>query len=242
VAAIIFARCCPVSEEASSSLSPGVSMGPGLTAFTRMRRSFSSVVPRPGERADAAFVALYTLLAGNPLLPTIDALRMIDAPSGISGSAFCTVNSSPFTVDVEDRVVELFADLAEGRILRDARIREQDVEPPLFTLDLAEEAVEVGMVRNVAPDTVTLFPISLTADASSGSRRPVMNTTRLRRQTASPPLAQSRYWHPLRARSCRRAFPCRRASGVTALRSVSDDGVGAAQDGATGSARTMRLR
>src|SRR6266852_4395456 len=81
------------------------------------------------------------------------------------------------------------------------------------------------------PTPVTLFPISLTADASSGSRRPVMNTyARLRRQTAPPPLAQSRYWHPLRARSCRRAFPCRRASGVTALRSVSDDGVGAAPD------------
>src|SRR5258705_10302792 len=58
-----------------------------------------------------------------------------------------------FYVDREDRVVELFADLAEGRIPRDARIREQDVEAPLVTLDLAEEAVEVGLVRNVAPDT-----------------------------------------------------------------------------------------
>src|SRR5260370_26083555 len=57
---------------------------------------------------------------------------------------------------------------------------------------------------------------------------------RLRLQAASPPLAQSRYWHPLRARSCRRAFPCRRASGVTALRSVSDDGVVPAQDGPPG--------
>src|SRR5206468_7984839 len=61
-------------------------------------------------------------------------------------------------VDVEDRVVELFADLAEGRIPRDARIREQDVEPPLFTPDLAEEAVEVGMVRNVAPDAGDVVP------------------------------------------------------------------------------------
>jgi len=54
--------------------------------------------PRPRERATAALVALYTLLAANPLLPTIDALRMIDAPSGIRGSAFCTVKSSPFTL------------------------------------------------------------------------------------------------------------------------------------------------
>jgi hypothetical protein len=37
---IIFRRCWPVSEEASRSFSPGVSMEPGLTAFTRIRRSF----------------------------------------------------------------------------------------------------------------------------------------------------------------------------------------------------------
>jgi len=98
VAAIIFARCWPVSEEASSSFSPGVSVAPGLTAFTRMRRSFSSVVHVRANERTAAFVALYTLLAENPLLPTIDALRTIDAPSGISGRAFCTVNSRPFTL------------------------------------------------------------------------------------------------------------------------------------------------
>src|SRR6266446_8897528 len=66
VAAIIFARCWPVSEEASSSFSPGVSVAPGLTAFTRMRRSFSSVVHVRANERTAAFVALYTLLAGNP--------------------------------------------------------------------------------------------------------------------------------------------------------------------------------
>src|SRR5437660_6557985 len=41
---IIFNRCWPVSEDARRPLSPGVSMEPGLTAFTRMRRSFKSVV------------------------------------------------------------------------------------------------------------------------------------------------------------------------------------------------------
>jgi hypothetical protein len=34
---IIFLRCSPVSEEASRSFNPGVSVEPGLTAFTRMR-------------------------------------------------------------------------------------------------------------------------------------------------------------------------------------------------------------
>lgn len=39
------------------------------------------------ERMDA-FVALYTLFEERPLLPTTEALRMTDAPSGIRGSAF----------------------------------------------------------------------------------------------------------------------------------------------------------
>ena len=44
-----------------------------------------------------AFVALETLLDDKPLLATIEAFRMIEEPSGISGSAFCTVKSIPFT-------------------------------------------------------------------------------------------------------------------------------------------------
>jgi len=47
-----------VSEEPRRPLSPGVSMEPGLTAFSRMRRSFKSVVHvRTNERI-AALVAL----------------------------------------------------------------------------------------------------------------------------------------------------------------------------------------
>jgi hypothetical protein len=85
---IIFFRCSPASEEASRALSPGVSVEPGLTAFTRMRRSFRSVVQVRANERKAAYVALYTLFAGNPLLPTMDAFKMIEAPLGISGRAF----------------------------------------------------------------------------------------------------------------------------------------------------------
>src|SRR5207248_11052449 len=91
-------RCWLASEEAISLLSPGVSIGPGLIAFTRMRRSFKSVVQVRANEQTAAFVALYTLQFGNPLLATMDAFRMIEAPSGSSGSAFCTVNRRPFTL------------------------------------------------------------------------------------------------------------------------------------------------
>src|SRR5437870_9725885 len=55
---IIFKRCWPVSEEPRRPLSPGVSMEPGLTAFTRMRRSFKSVVHVRANERMAALVAL----------------------------------------------------------------------------------------------------------------------------------------------------------------------------------------
>src|SRR5438046_5369541 len=100
----IFKRCSPAPVEAIRSFSPGVSMGPGLTAFTRMRRSFSSVVHVRANERTAAFVALYPLLDGTPLLPTIDALRMIDAPAGSSGSVFCLMSRQHLYVNVDDRV------------------------------------------------------------------------------------------------------------------------------------------
>ncbi len=73
-------------------------MKPGLTAFTRMRRSFKSVVHVRANERTAALLALYTLHAGAPLLATMDAFRMMEAPSGISGRVFCTVNKRPFTL------------------------------------------------------------------------------------------------------------------------------------------------
>jgi hypothetical protein len=77
---------------------PGVSIKPGLIAFTRMRRCLRPAVHvRANERA-AALVALYTLQDGKPLLATIYALRMMEAPSDNRGSAFCTVKSRPFTL------------------------------------------------------------------------------------------------------------------------------------------------
>src|SRR6266478_6068397 len=43
------------SVEAAKFFSPGVSIGPGLTAFTRMRRSFKSVVHVRANERMAAF-------------------------------------------------------------------------------------------------------------------------------------------------------------------------------------------
>src|SRR5262249_47474592 len=55
-------------------------------------------------------------------------------------------------VDVEDRVVELLGDRAQGRQLRDAGVGEDDVEPALLPLDLGEEAIKVVEVRHVSLD------------------------------------------------------------------------------------------
>lgn len=49
---------------------------------------------RANERT-AAFVALYTLKAGLPVVETIDAFSTIDPPGCSHGSAFCTVTAAP---------------------------------------------------------------------------------------------------------------------------------------------------
>ncbi len=83
--------CCKLSRI-------GVSMWPGLIAFTRIRRSRSSLVQVRAKDRTAALVALYTLMPGKPLVVAIDALRMIDPSSFMNGSPFCTEKNSPFTL------------------------------------------------------------------------------------------------------------------------------------------------
>jgi hypothetical protein len=57
LSATICLRFSPTSEEASSSRDAGVSIEPGLTALTRMRRSFKSVVHVRANERTAALVA-----------------------------------------------------------------------------------------------------------------------------------------------------------------------------------------
>ncbi len=98
VLAIIARRCSPTDDDARRSQNPGVSVDPGLTAFTRMRRDLRSVAQVRTNDRTAAFVALYTLLAASPVLAAIEVLSTIDAPSTSRGNAFCTVNKTPFTL------------------------------------------------------------------------------------------------------------------------------------------------
>src|SRR5207249_6934551 len=55
-----------------------------------------------------------------------------------------------FHIDVEDRVIVLLSDLAEGGIRRDAGIREHNIEPALLPLDSCEEAIKIAKVRHVS--------------------------------------------------------------------------------------------
>src|SRR5258706_3862023 len=114
--------------------------------------------PRPGERADGSLRGAVHAVGRKSLTANDRRVEDDRRAVGHQRKRLLHGEQQSLYVNVEDRVVELFADLAEGRIPRDTRIREQDVEPPLLTLDLAEEAVEVGMGRNVAPDTGDVVP------------------------------------------------------------------------------------
>jgi hypothetical protein len=59
--------------------SPGVSIEPGLIAFTHICLSFKSVVHVLANDRTAALVALYTLFMKRPLLPTVDEFRIMEA-------------------------------------------------------------------------------------------------------------------------------------------------------------------
>src|SRR5215468_1111580 len=63
-----------------------------------------------------------------------------------------------FHVYVEERVVELLGDRAQGRKLRDTGISEDDVEPALLALNLGEQAIEIVKVRHVSLDAGHISP------------------------------------------------------------------------------------
>jgi len=69
-------------------LNTDVSVGPGLTAFTQILRSFKSTIQQRAKERTAAFVAQYTLLLGYALIEPMDAFKMIDPPSANIGNAF----------------------------------------------------------------------------------------------------------------------------------------------------------
>ena len=73
----------------------GVSMGPGVTALTRISRGSSSAASVRAKDRSAALAAPYVALPGIPLTLAIDVVRTIEPPRFISGASFCITKSGP---------------------------------------------------------------------------------------------------------------------------------------------------
>jgi hypothetical protein len=78
-------------------------------------------------------------------------------PSGISGSAFCTVKSRPLTIGVKERVVVLVSYVAQRRHWRNTRIRKDNVELSVLPFDLGEEPIQITEVSHVSLDARYIF-------------------------------------------------------------------------------------
>ena len=74
----------------------------------------------------------------------------IAAPAGISGSAFCTVKSVPFTLIPKILVEVRLGNLFERHKLAATRVGKEDVEAALLLLDRVEKAIQVGEVGDIA--------------------------------------------------------------------------------------------
>jgi hypothetical protein len=82
----------------------------------------------------------------------------------------------PVHIYIEDGVIQFLVIESSPRIPREAGIGEHNVKLALVPFDLREQAIEIGSFDTSPCTPVILLPISFTAAANSGSRRPVMKT------------------------------------------------------------------
>jgi hypothetical protein len=147
---IIFLGCSPASKEASRSLSPGVSMEPGLMAFTRMRRSFKSVVQVRANERTAGFRGAINTIRGQPFAADDGRIQYDRGAIRQQRKRLLYCEEETFHVDVEVRVIELLSYFAERGILCHAGIGEHDIELALLFSNLPEKAIKVGKIRYVS--------------------------------------------------------------------------------------------
>src|SRR2546428_14191095 len=85
-------------------------------------------------------------------METMEPFTTIEAPSGISGSAFCTVKSVPLTL-TPNRLVEAgLSDLAERREFAKAGGGEEDVDAALLLLHRRVQSIQIYEIGNVPLD------------------------------------------------------------------------------------------
>src|SRR6267142_2438565 len=106
----------------------------------------------------------------------MDALRMIEAPSGSKGSAFCTVNSRPFTLPSKSESKCSSVILPRGATFNPPALANTMSSVPFSRVICAKRRSRSPRFDTSPWTPVTWPPISLTAAANSGSRRPVMKT------------------------------------------------------------------
>src|SRR5438445_716468 len=156
--------------------SPSVSIAPGLTTLTRILRSLRSVVRVRANDRSAALVALYTLTAGFPFDPTMDEVKMIEAPSRSSGSAFWTVKSAPLTLAPNVRSKSSSVMSPSGAASAMPAFAKRMSMRPLLSFTVANRRSRSESFETSPWTAVTLRPISPAAASSSLLRRPVMKT------------------------------------------------------------------
>src|SRR5712672_363488 len=107
----------------------------------------------------------------------MDAFRMIDAPSGISGSAFCTVKRRPFTLLLKSASYFSSVIVPNGASGSAPPALANTISSLPFSRLICAKRRSRSPRFDTSPCTpVTFLPISFTAAANSCSRRPVMNT------------------------------------------------------------------
>src|SRR5579864_3960662 len=116
------------------------------------------------------------LFAGKPLLATMEAFRMTDAPSESRGSAFCTVKSTPFTFTSKVVSKSSSVILPIGAYFATPAFANRISSLPFCCLICPYRRSRSGRLETSPRTPATFLPISLTAALNSASRRPVMKT------------------------------------------------------------------
>src|SRR6267142_338053 len=106
--------------------------------------------PRARERADGGLRGTVHAVRWKSLAPDDGRIQNDRGAIRQERQRLLHREQDAFDVDVEDRVEELFSDLAQRRILRHTGVGKHDIELALLTFDLREQAIEIGRVRHVS--------------------------------------------------------------------------------------------
>ena len=109
-------------------------------------------------------------------METIDPLMTIAAPAGISGSAFCTVKSVPFTLIPKYLSKCASVTCSSGTNSPPPALAKRMSRRPFCCLMASKRRSRSARFATSLRIAVMLLPISFTAASSSAWRRPVMKT------------------------------------------------------------------